>query len=193
MPFPSPEFLPDPGTEAASPRSPALQVPSLPLSDRESPLLGYRRTTLSGCFPDTRGASQVVHSCLPVQQMQFRSLGWEDSLEEGMTTTAVFLPGESHGQRSLIGYSPQGCKESDTAEATWHACMSPQKEPAPRWTYQGGQKDEVSKQQSMGSRWVMWTPSQRSPPHQIQVPRRTPILTPGQHLSQGLLAGGTTC
>ena len=25
----------------------------------------------------------------------------------------VFLPGESHGQRSLGGYSPQGCKESD--------------------------------------------------------------------------------
>ena len=26
--------------------------------------------------------------------------------------TPVFLPGESHGQRSLAGYSPQGCKES---------------------------------------------------------------------------------
>ena len=28
-------------------------------------------------------------------------------------TTPVFLPGESHGQRSLVGYSPWGCKESD--------------------------------------------------------------------------------
>ena len=28
----------------------------------------------------------------------------------------VFLPGESHGQRSLVGYSPWGCKESDTTE-----------------------------------------------------------------------------
>ena len=28
--------------------------------------------------------------------------------------TPVFLPGESHGQRSLAGYSPQGSKESDT-------------------------------------------------------------------------------
>ena len=35
--------------------------------------------------------------------------------------TPVFLPGESHGQRSLVGYSPQGCKESDTTEATQHA------------------------------------------------------------------------
>ena len=32
--------------------------------------------------------------------------------------TAVFLPGESHGQRRLEGYSPQGCKESDTTEVT---------------------------------------------------------------------------
>ena len=28
----------------------------------------------------------------------------------------VFLLGESHGQRSLAGYSPWGCKELDTAE-----------------------------------------------------------------------------
>ena len=27
-----------------------------------------------------------------------------------------FLPGELHGQRSLVGYSPRGCKESDTTE-----------------------------------------------------------------------------
>ena len=30
--------------------------------------------------------------------------------------TPVFLPGESQGQRSLAGYSPQGCKESDMTE-----------------------------------------------------------------------------
>ena len=35
--------------------------------------------------------------------------------------TLVFLPGESHGQRSLAGYSPQSLKESDTTEATLHA------------------------------------------------------------------------
>ena len=32
----------------------------------------------------------------------------------------VFLPGESHRHRSLVGYSPQGCKESDTPEGTEH-------------------------------------------------------------------------
>ena len=30
--------------------------------------------------------------------------------------TPVFLPGKSHGQRSMVGYSPWGCKESDTTE-----------------------------------------------------------------------------
>ena len=38
--------------------------------------------------------------------------------------TTVFLPGESHGQRSLVGYSPRGCKESDTTD---HVCMPSQK------------------------------------------------------------------
>ena len=35
---------------------------------------------------------------------------------ERMQTTPVYLPGKSHGQRSLVGYSPWGCKESDMAE-----------------------------------------------------------------------------
>ena len=30
--------------------------------------------------------------------------------------TLVFLPGEFHGQRSLAGYTPWGCKESDMTE-----------------------------------------------------------------------------
>ena len=40
--------------------------------------------------------------------------------------TLVFLPGESHGQRSLAGYSPWGLKESDMSDwhLTFHArCM----------------------------------------------------------------------
>ena len=40
-------------------------------------------------------------------------LGGEDPLEEGMTTHSNILAGESHGQRSLVGYSPPGRKELD--------------------------------------------------------------------------------
>ena len=37
-------------------------------------------------------------------------------LHRAWLLTPVFLPGESHGQRSLAGYSPWGHKESDTTE-----------------------------------------------------------------------------
>ena len=50
--------------------------------------------------------------------MRVRSLGQEDLLEEGIAPHAVFLPGESYGQRSLVGYSPQGRKESVMTEVT---------------------------------------------------------------------------
>ena len=50
-----------------------------------------------------------------------QSLGWEDPLEEGMATHSSFLPGEAHGQRSLVGYSSKGCKESDMTEVTAQA------------------------------------------------------------------------
>ena len=34
-------------------------------------------------------------------------------LEKEMQPTPVFLPGRSHGQSSLVGYSPLGRKKSD--------------------------------------------------------------------------------
>ena len=41
------------------------------------------------------------------QEMWVPSLGRDDPLEKGMAThPSIFLPGESHGQRSLAGYSP---------------------------------------------------------------------------------------
>ena len=45
-----------------------------------------------------------------------RSLGQEDPLEKEMATHSSILPGESHGWRSLVGYSPRGRQESDTTE-----------------------------------------------------------------------------
>ena len=35
-------------------------------------------------------------------------------------STPIFIPGEFHGQRSLEGYSPLGCKESDKTERLTH-------------------------------------------------------------------------
>ena len=51
-----------------------------------------------------------------MQETSVQSLGWEDPLEEAWLPTPVFLPEESHGQRSLVGYSPWGHKESHRTE-----------------------------------------------------------------------------
>ena len=44
--------------------------------------------------------------------------GLERSPGGGQGNPLVFLPGESHGQRSLAVYGSQGCRESDMTEAT---------------------------------------------------------------------------
>ena len=46
------------------------------------------------------------------------SLGWQDTLEEGMATHASILAWRIHGQKSLVGYCPQGHKKSDKTEVT---------------------------------------------------------------------------
>ena len=53
-------------------------------------------------------------------EMKVRSLGQEDPLKK--EPTPVFLPGKSHGQRSLVGYSPWGHKESVRTEHS-HAVL----------------------------------------------------------------------
>ena len=50
--------------------------------------------------------AQLVKSSPAVLETRVQSLGREDRREKGMHPSPVFLPGESHGQRSLSGYSP---------------------------------------------------------------------------------------
>ena len=49
-------------------------------------------------------------------EMQLQPTAWEDPLEEEMVTHPTILPGKFPGQRSLMGCSPWGCKESDATE-----------------------------------------------------------------------------
>ena len=51
-----------------------------------------------------------------MQETWVPSLGREDSWRWEWQPTSVFLPRKFHGQRSLTGYSPWGCKELDTTE-----------------------------------------------------------------------------
>ena len=48
--------------------------------------------------------------------MRVRSLSREDLLEKEMATHSSILAGKFHGQRSLEGYCPRGCKELDMTE-----------------------------------------------------------------------------
>ena len=51
-----------------------------------------------------------------MQETRVRSLGREDPLEKAMAPHSSTLAWKIHGRRSLIGYSPWGCKESGTTE-----------------------------------------------------------------------------
>ena len=59
--------------------------------------------------------AQMVKNPSAMQESQVPSLGQEDPLE-GMATNSSILAWSIHGQRSLVGRSPRGRKESDTTE-----------------------------------------------------------------------------
>ena len=69
------------------------------------PLLTYKAG-----FP-CRLSSKIIH--LQIQETWVRPLCWEDPWRRKWQSTSVFLSGKFYGWRSLKGYSPKGCQESD--------------------------------------------------------------------------------
>ena len=53
-----------------------------------------------------------------IRDAGFRPWVGKIPLTRAWQPTPILLPGESRGQRSLLGYSPYGCKESDTTGVT---------------------------------------------------------------------------
>ena len=70
------------------------------------------RTVLRACLVAQMGKNPPA-----MWETWIWSLGWEDPLEEGMATHQCSCLENPHGQRSLVGYSPWGSKESDVTEA----------------------------------------------------------------------------
>ena len=68
---------------------------------------------ISPSFPG--GSEGKVSACNVGDPGSIPGLGRSPGEGNGQSTP-VLLPGKSHGQRSLVGYSPWGCKESDTTE-----------------------------------------------------------------------------
>ena len=97
LPFPSPGDLPDQGIE---PWSPTPQADSLLSEPPGNAVLPWTILVDQPAEkPDVRrvcGGAEFLHC-----RLQWRRK-WQP--------TPVSLPGESHGQRSLAGYSPWGCK-----------------------------------------------------------------------------------
>ena len=57
-----------------------------------------------------------VNNLPAMQEAQVQSLIGKTPWRREWQPSPVFLPGKSHGQRSLVGYSPWGREESDTTE-----------------------------------------------------------------------------
>ena len=63
--------------------------------------------------------AETVKHLPTMQESWVWSLDQEDPMEKGMATHSVFLPGESHGQRSLAGYSPWGRRVGQLSDFTF--------------------------------------------------------------------------
>ena len=60
--------------------------------------------------------SQTARICLQCKRPGFDPWVGRIPWRREWLLTPVFLPGDSHGQRSLLGYNPRGRKESDMTE-----------------------------------------------------------------------------
>ena len=98
LPCPPPGDLPDPGMEPVSPA-----------------LAGGLFTTWASLV------AQMVKNLPAIRETWVRFLAGKIPWRRKWKPTLVFLPGESHGQRSLSGYSPRDHKELDMTERlTFH-------------------------------------------------------------------------
>ena len=82
------------------------------------PIEQIRNMSFRECIPILelpRGLSgKGIH--LPMQETQVHPWVKKIPCRRKWHPTAMFVPGKSRGQRSLAGYSPWGCKESDMTE-----------------------------------------------------------------------------
>ena len=69
-------------------------------------------------FPGSTCDKEPACQCRGCKRLGFDPWVGKSPWRRAWQPTPIFLPGESHGQKSLAGYDPQSCKESDTTEAT---------------------------------------------------------------------------
>ena len=67
-------------------------------------------------FPGGTSGKEPTCQCRRCNRLGFDPWVGKIPWRSAWQTTPVFMPGESHGQRSLVGSSPWGPKESDMTE-----------------------------------------------------------------------------
>ena len=80
---------------------------------------GFRQWLQRG-FPGGANGKELSCQCRRHKRCRFDPWVGKISWRGKWQPTPVFLPGESHRLRSLVGYSPPAHTELDTAEVTWH-------------------------------------------------------------------------
>ena len=103
------------------------EQPSHLFGEQVQALLGKREKEINGKNTVTRTKRGFRHRsvgkesscnsgiCLQCKRPRFDSWVWKISWSRKWQPTPVFLPGESHGQRSPEGYRPPGLQEWDTS------------------------------------------------------------------------------
>ena len=75
-------------------------------------------------FPGGTSGKELTCQCRTHKRLGFDPWVGKIPWRRVWQPTPVFLPGESYGQRCLVGYSPCGHEESDTIEMTKHNCLT---------------------------------------------------------------------
>ena len=76
-------------------------------------------------FPGGASGKEPACQCRRLKRCGFHPWVGKILWRRAGQPTPVFLPEESHGQRSLVGYSPWGHKELDrTEQLSMHACKA---------------------------------------------------------------------
>ena len=130
--------------------------------------------------------AQTVKNLPAVQRPGFNPWVGKIPWRRKWQPTPVFLPGESHGQRSLVGYSPRGHRESKTERLSlslyprWpHFLTSRAQEPR-RLVHRHAR--QIAEKNSLGEIHSFSTGGSAGPGHCAQHPLCEPLgSSPGGH------------
>ena len=73
-------------------------------------------------FPGGACGKELACQCRRLKILGFSPWVGKIPWRRAWQPTPVFLSGDSHGERNLVGYTPWGSKELDMSEVTWRAC-----------------------------------------------------------------------